>query len=241
MIHSSDSIIKPIFEQKYMAKWKVLSCLCAAGVLVGSLTSFNTSEAGNNMRQVTTLFSTESSTSHRRTQHLPVCENTLPYAKVHDQRPEEIHKYEVMTTNRINLGLSFDGYDHPPPPINVLPPGSNFCHWEQPLEPENKINPHAVASAWTADGVDAFDVTGENLQLWVPHAKYEYQAEKRILLKGNAVAFFGFNTGNYGHVLHDNMPIIAWLRTIAPADATFILQKTNMLHKIIEFVDPSFS
>jgi len=89
--------------------------------------------------------------------------------------------------------------------------------------------------------VDAFDVTGENLQLWVPHAKYEYQAEKRILLKGNAVAFFGFNTGNYGHVLHDNMPIIAWLRTIAPADATFILQKTNMLHKIIEFVDPSFS
>jgi len=177
-----------------------------------------------------------------------VCENALPYAKMHDLRIKEIENYQKIHIQRIG-GVS-SSYDNDPPPTNVLPPGSSVAYWNCKTHKTECENPainaenHMQGSAWTADGVEAFNIgprqKDDKFQIWVNHEKYVFLTTKRTHLKGNAVAFFGFFPGNFGHVLHDNLPVVAWLRSIAPKDATFILPATSIYRNLIEFIDPVF-
>jgi hypothetical protein len=52
---------------------------------------------------------------------------------------------------------------------------------------------------------------------------------------------FGFIPFNFGHCLHDNLPLVAWLRSIVPDSTTFILPDTEMYRNLIDFIDPTFS
>jgi hypothetical protein len=179
-----------------------------------------------------------------------VCVNTLPYSKLHDsRRPQEIESFESIHIERAG-GKPFD---KEPPKYHVLPPGSSVAYWDCTNQKEMCENPDingmniVKGSAWTSDGVEAFDEKDEEFaennpkRMWVPHQKYKFLGTKRTVLTGDGVAMFGFIPFNFGHCLHDNLPLVAWLRSIVPDSTTFILPDTEMYRNLIDFIDPTFS
>jgi hypothetical protein len=184
-----------------------------------------------------------------------VCVNALLYGKMHDLNLKEIKRYQDKLTE--NSGVVDDSsYDQDPPPYVVLPPGSSVARWDCVDSKKKCVNPQTNAmnfvkgSAWTADGDEAFpdephglfkSVQDDHTRIWVPHNEYEFLATNRTVIKGDAAAFFGFYPTNFGHCLHDNFPLLAWLKSIAPDHATFILPDTTMYRKLIDFIDPTFT
>lgn len=181
-----------------------------------------------------------------------VCVNALPYAKMHDPRPEEIAQYQKQFL------YSGGGYEvkstfsHKPPEYVTLPHGSSVAYWNCMEYSHKCANPQLNAlnfiegSAWTSDGHDAFGQDFENFDysnrrdMWAPHDRYEFLATKRTVITGDAAAFFGFYPVNFGHCLHDNLPMVAWLRSIVPDHTTFILPNTQIYKKLINFINPTF-
>eukprot|EP00965_Chrysotila_dentata_P026540 879312-Pleurochrysis_carterae.AAC.2 len=58
---------------------------------------------------------------------------------------------------------------------------------------------------------------------------------------GLAYAFSSWFVGNFGHFLHDHLPIIAWLREVMPTEATLVIVKHELHEQIMQTVDASFS
>merc|ERR550539_638349 len=193
-----------------------------------------------------------------------VCANAIPYGKLHDARDKEVQDYQEKLTAHA-LGFNFDNldsaeelesFDRDPPVHQVLPPGSSVAYWDCTGVEKNCENPLVNAknivkgSAWGPDGVDAFEEKKgwspkmsrkeDHERIWVPHDKYEFLAFKRTVIIGDAVAFFGFFPSSFGHCLHDNFPMVAWLKSIVPDHTKFILPDTSTYRKLLSFIDPSF-
>ncbi len=180
-----------------------------------------------------------------------ICVNALPYAQMHHPDPNEIKRYQKAHIVRANLyfgkELKFYG-EMEPPSLRTLPPGSSFAFWDcqdRKKDCEIQIDHFNIkGSAWTADGKQAFvdERRDENrMKLWVSHDRYEFLATKRTTIKGDSVAMFGFYADNFGHVLHDNFPLLAWLKETQPKYSTFILPGTKRYRQLIDFIDPQFS
>lgn len=180
------------------------------------------------------------------------CVNALPYATMHadDDRPDEVRsyqEYEIRTTT--GPAASQFGYDAKAPDIATLPPGSFFANWDCrrfPKKcPDRKTNgiSHVRSSAWTADGKDAFEFHGDEWSRWRLHRKYHSigNFEKRTVLTDmDVVAHTGFNPQNFGHILHDNLPVVAWLRSVLPETTIFLLPESKIFRKLLDFIDPDF-
>jgi hypothetical protein len=175
-----------------------------------------------------------------------VCVNTLPYGKLHGDLPrEDIEDFQEVHIQR-GGGRPFD---KDPPKYRVLPPGSSVAYWNCRGQEERCEYPDidglgvVKGSSWTSDGVDAFDEEDEyfKTRTWVPREKYDFLATKETVLTGNAAALFGFYPTNFGHCLHDNFPLLAWLRNIVPHSTTFILPDSDAYRNLIDFIDPTFS
>jgi len=53
--------------------------------------------------------------------------------------------------------------------------------------------------------------------------------------------FRSWFTGVHGHFLHDNLPVIAWLRQIMPPQATLLLVKDALSERIMDLADHEFA
>ena len=180
-----------------------------------------------------------------------VCVNALPYAKMHHKDPKEVESYQTYHIQRAG-GDALSYGEIEPPELKTLPSGSSFALWNCERRSDCDLHPNLEnastkikGSAWTADGKDAF--SDQNLYtdtdprtIWIKHDKYEFLGTKRTILKGDTAAMFGFTPTNYGHVLHDNFPLLAFLKSSVPEHTTFALPDTMMYRNLINFIDPSF-
>ena len=152
-----------------------------------------------------------------------VCINVRDYGTMHHSDPEEVLKYNKETELIIQY---FPMTDRDLPGIVTLDPGSSFCLWNGGFRPRG--------SAWSAAGGE-MNVEGPG---WVKPDKH--LVSKTTVIQGDAVAYFSWFLDNFGHVMHDNLPVVAWLRSSVPDHVKFILPNTGVYRSIIEFLDPEF-
>ncbi len=175
-----------------------------------------------------------------------ICVNALPYAKLHHNSKEEVELYKKYHIDRVgDFPPPYGEID--PPELRFLPPGSSFAHWdcEDRDDCDLPFNERQIkGSAWSGDGRDAFDEgkyeDTDPRKMWVSHDEYEFLATKRTTIRGDVAAMFGFFPDNFGHVLHDNFPLLAWLKSVAPKHSTFALPDTKRYRELINFIDPEF-
>eukprot|EP00566_Odontella_aurita_P014291 CAMPEP_0113553626 /NCGR_PEP_ID=MMETSP0015_2-20120614/15716_1 /TAXON_ID=2838 /ORGANISM="Odontella" /LENGTH=531 /DNA_ID=CAMNT_0000454713 /DNA_START=15 /DNA_END=1610 /DNA_ORIENTATION=+ /assembly_acc=CAM_ASM_000160 len=177
------------------------------------------------------------------------CVNALPYGVMHDARPSEVLSYQEYQVKMAGgPAASRRGYDGKIPDVATLPPGSSFANWncrqredmceDRGVNGVNKIK----GSAWTADGKDV-EFFGYRPGRWARHEQYWKlnQGRKTTELTGvDVVAHTGFFPPNFGHILHDNLPAVAWLRSIVPDRTIFLLPDTKTFRSLVHFIDPEF-
>mmetsp|Transcript_38241 Transcript_38241/g.114465 ORF Transcript_38241/g.114465 Transcript_38241/m.114465 type:complete len:345 (-) Transcript_38241:50-1084(-) len=64
--------------------------------------------------------------------------------------------------------------------------------------------------------------------------------QSTILAGVDVVAHTGFFPNNFGHILHDNLPVVAWLKYVAHDEATFLLPDHDKFRELVRFIDPEF-
>ena len=60
------------------------------------------------------------------------------------------------------------------------------------------------------------------------------------ILQGNYITFVSWFSGNYGHFLHDHLPVIAWLREILHPTVKLLLLHHPRHEEILKTLDPLF-
>ena len=60
------------------------------------------------------------------------------------------------------------------------------------------------------------------------------------VLSGDWVGFNAWFHGNYGHFLHDHLPLIAWMRAVLPTPTRFLIIDRPLHRKIMAQVDSDF-
>lgn len=103
------------------------------------------------------------------------------------------------------------------------------------------------ASAWdkksvvTANALPSADVSGT---VWVhpdtPEQGLDVSKLPVRTVHGNHVTFTSWFQGNYGHYLHDHLPLIAWLRERVDPDTKFLFFENDRDRASLEFIDPDF-
>jgi len=177
-----------------------------------------------------------------------ICVNALPYANMHNKDPKEVERYQAVHIERAG-GYAPSYGEREPPKLRILPPGSSFALWncekrtdcDSPFNSRNNIK----GSAWTSDGKEAFNEQNyadlDRRVIWVQHDRYAFLGTKNTTLKGDIAAMFGFFAENFSHVLHDNFPLLAYLKSVVPEHTTFALPDTKRYRELITFIDPSFT
>ena len=176
-----------------------------------------------------------------------ICVNALPYANMHNKNPKEVERYQAVHIERAG-GYAPSYGEREPPKLRILPSGSSFALWncekrtdcDLPFNSRNNIK----GSAWTSDGNEAFNEQNyadtDRRVIWVQHDRYDFLGTKNTTLKGDTAAMFGFFAENFGHVLHDNFPLLAYLKSVVHEHTTFVLPDTKRYRELITFIDPSF-
>lgn len=97
--------------------------------------------------------------------------------------------------------------------------------------------PFPQASAWN----EKFVVPNISTQtIWIDPDDADKDRPADRFLHGNYVTFISWFTGNYGHFLHDHLPVIAWLREYLDPDVKFLLLYHPRHEEILNTVDPTF-
>mmetsp|Transcript_18581 Transcript_18581/g.21383 ORF Transcript_18581/g.21383 Transcript_18581/m.21383 type:complete len:454 (-) Transcript_18581:45-1406(-) len=154
----------------------------------------------------------------------------LTFPKLHDLRVDCTDDYnEKLKTMIREVGV----YDRDMPKIKVLGNGARFAIWG-PYYPSQ-------ASAWIEIDGEFQVVDGPG---WV--APRDEIIHPRIFFhkgKGSYVGISSIFTNNYGHLVHDNLPIIAWLLTVVPPTTKFILHfdpAYPIFRDLLIAIDPEF-
>ena len=132
--------------------------------------------------------------------------------------------------------------------MTTLESGTTVAIWSSEFE-------WPMGSAWRAnpaapgDLVEDLGGTSGSDSKWVPfepgeavlkHSGIFMEIARTAVVRGNAACYFTWISNNFGHVLHDTLPMVAWMRSVAPPDAYFILPDLPMLRQVVEFLDPDF-
>jgi capsular polysaccharide biosynthesis protein len=77
--------------------------------------------------------------------------------------------------------------------------------------------------------------------LWNNHNQKNLKKNpKKRLLKGNYVGFHSWWSNNYGHILHDNLPLLAYLKATLNESYKFIMLNSPVVKNIIKALDKNF-
>lgn len=97
------------------------------------------------------------------------------------------------------------------------------------------------AAAWN----ETFAVPSNNDSQTFPNVWIKPTEEDRVrptnrIFQGDSVTFISWFMGNYGHFLHDHLPIIAWLREILSPKVKILLLHHPLHEEILKTVDAQF-
>jgi hypothetical protein len=92
-------------------------------------------------------------------------------------------------------------------------------------------------SAWN----DKHAIVDADLNLVHPDRDLEFdQKPEQKSIIGDHIYFSVWFPGNYGHILHDHLPFIAWLKEKIDPEVKFLLLYHQVLEDILNIVDPTF-
>ena len=160
--------------------------------------------------------------------------------------------FSFLTDNFDSLPRTFDGRDvwmsrqehsKDDPRFIVLSEGAKLLF---PLDADE--GPFPQASAWNEKFVVPNQFGSKRLTLeestalpiWIDPDIADKDRPADRFVHGNYVTFISWFTGNYGHFLHDHLPIIAWLREYLDPEVKFILLYHPRHEEILNTVDPTF-
>jgi capsular polysaccharide biosynthesis protein len=159
--------------------------------------------------------------------------NTDEFAVVHDKNNAVAERYRFMM-NAVSPGTA-DAV--PFEPFIALPEGK-FVLWKQIYGGDTRY------SAWSdVDGT----VVGSRYYYVRPHeGSFEHditvETAEKVTLQGDHFAMaleFNF-AAHYGHFKHDVLPILAYYKSVLPANTKFILPYTAVMRDTLELIDPVF-
>jgi hypothetical protein len=136
------------------------------------------------------------------------------------------HAYRRFIRNRVADART------PVPPVVVRLPGS------VKLSFGSAETASPVGFWWPADSSTA-DAHISAAPSWIVTPRQRWEQPCTTTLQ-SAVACFSFFAGNYGHTLHDLLPLIAWLRLLLP-NQTLVVPASSTLQAILAHIDYEYT
>lgn len=165
---------------------------------------------------------------------ISLCRNDQLFAKLHDPRPSEQKAYERRLVSHINQMGFLERDPASALKLRTLAKGAFYARW-------TSVGRTVKQSAWT-EGNSSIDSNEEVTGItWVGHRVYDKNATRPdLILEGNAIAFASWFTNNFGHVVHDNLPALSWVKEQVDDLTTFILPDTLAYRGLLNIIDPDF-
>ena len=150
--------------------------------------------------------------------------------------------YSVRVSEWKKLGI-----DRDLPAINCLKNG-NYAIWSGGCTcNQSAWNEHKTikGEGWS----DPFEIHAEdrkNCLYYNEHFWNNYNSKdlkknpKTRVLEGNYAGFHSWWSNNYGHTMHDSLPLLAYLKTKVDDSFKFLMINAPVLKKIIKALDPDF-
>jgi hypothetical protein len=63
---------------------------------------------------------------------------------------------------------------------------------------------------------------------------------KTRVLEGNYVGFHAWHSNNYGHIIHDNLPLLAYIKTNVDESFKFLMFNNSVIQNLIKALDKDF-
>lgn len=151
-------------------------------------------------------------------------------------------KYFVTVSKWKELGI-----DRDLPSIHCLKNG-NYAIWSDACTCDQSAwNQYRMieGSGWS----NPFEIRPEDKEsclyysdiLWDNHNQKNLKKNpKKKLLKGNYVGFHSWWANNYGHILHDNLPLLACLKSTLNESYNFLMLNRPVIKEIIKALDKNF-
>ena len=139
------------------------------------------------------------------------------------------------------------GKDRDLPSMHCLKNG-NYAIWSDACTCDQSAwNQHCIieGSGWS----NPFETKPEDKEnclyirdiLWDNHNQKNLKKNpKKRLLKGSYVGFHSWQSNNYGHILHDNHPLLAYLNATLNESYKFIMLNRPVIKEIIKALDNNF-
>lgn len=184
-----------------------------------------------------------------------VC-NTLP--TLHDMDPSKIVDYDKVMTDFLR---SVNGYNYDFPEDFASIPRQVDGSWVDDKEPGNDGDPRFFtfsdsakylmlddefegfprAVAWKGEAsVPAETTLRHHNKLWKEPTEADEARTVDRTVVGDHIAYVSWFTGNFGHFLHDHLPIIAWLIENVDPEVKFLLLDHPKHREILNIVDANF-
>lgn len=164
-------------------------------------------------------------------------------SELHDPRTDIQKAYRQKVSWIINLW-----HDHPAYPITQIKKDAHIAAYFTKRNTKG-LRPcmEYTYSMWSQDNhgkvSDIVKMSGKN-GLLVPPDQDALQNYDIMNIQGPCMSFMSWFPDNYGHFLHDHLPVIAYLRQVMKSvygrDIKFILYDTPVMRGVIEAVDPDF-
>lgn len=172
--------------------------------------------------------------------------NNYQLPKIHHVNPDMqklFENYEIAVSKKWkNVGI-----DRDLPPLHYLKNGnyviwSDGCTCNQSAWNEQQI---IEGSGWS-DPFEIQEKDKENClyyadQLWDRHKNEDFKKNpKRRSLKGNYVGFHSWWSNAYGHVIHDSLPLLAYLKASVDNSFKFLILNQSNIKNILKAFDKDF-
>jgi len=162
------------------------------------------------------------------------CTNT---PTLHDMEPHWVDRYDRMIRDDWH---NFDSYKLPE--LVSIKRGSFRTTVRERNWPARSMAWNDTFSVQEDETIDReyCEHVKEGHGVWrdVPTLPSKRMAERTF--EGDYAAFSGWYVGNFGHFVHDHVPVIAWMKSNVPESTKFLLPYNPLHENIMKVVDPKF-
>jgi len=173
-----------------------------------------------------------------------ICPEEYPpkHAMLHDKRRNEIEEYEKFMGIQVH-DWNFAGtpsVEEEPEIVTVQDYKYAVWNTQHPYESES--------SAWNPNDSNPNEnyIGNNNANMlssgWVKPGR-PFMHVHEVLEDDGTTEWVGFSSwfiGNYGHFVHDHLPTIAFLRSIVPETAKFLLVDSKVSRMVLKAIDSDF-